>query len=336
MAFAAQTFLVLIASPGDLPEERQVAVDAINMWNAEHSSADHVVLLPVMWETHAVPEMGALGPQEIINRQLVDQCDLLIGMFWTRLGTATGVAESGTVEEIGRVVAAGKPAMLYFSQRAIDPTKIDFSQHQRLMQFAEVTRQSALVQNFVSLEQLRMLLDRHLSAQVRRLKAAAPAPPAGPGPMRPAANSFDVVVRLPPPNTAVTSPVVVSGTLSRSLPPEYELWLFTQGHWSGDDAWWPQTRINEGPNWSASYVARDPKPGDRRTLRIFVVGPDGRALIATWRRINSHFTQQTNQHWVGMSRLTADVIAATWYLREPPSRIGNFPSWSPKPLTIPL
>jgi hypothetical protein len=36
-------------------------------------------------------------------------------MFWTKLGTATGVAASGTVEEIDRFVAAGKPAMLYFS-----------------------------------------------------------------------------------------------------------------------------------------------------------------------------------------------------------------------------
>ena len=37
----------------------------------------------------------------------------------------TGVAASGTVEEIDRFVAAGKPAMLYFSQRKAAKGKVD-------------------------------------------------------------------------------------------------------------------------------------------------------------------------------------------------------------------
>jgi hypothetical protein len=39
----------------------------------------------------------------------------LIGVFWTRVGTPTGIAESGTLEEIERVAAEGKLVMLYFS-----------------------------------------------------------------------------------------------------------------------------------------------------------------------------------------------------------------------------
>ena len=35
-----------------------------------------------------------------------------IGMFWTKLGTRTGVADSGTVEEIDQFVLARKPATL--------------------------------------------------------------------------------------------------------------------------------------------------------------------------------------------------------------------------------
>jgi hypothetical protein len=42
-------------------------------------------------------------------------------MFWTKLGTDTGVADSGTVEEIDQFVSAGKPALLYFSSRPINP-----------------------------------------------------------------------------------------------------------------------------------------------------------------------------------------------------------------------
>ena len=94
MSFSSETYRLLIASPSDLPEERQAATDAINEWNVQHAAAEGVVLLPVKWETHAVPEI-ARRPQEAINRQLVHECDILVGMFWTKLGTATGVAESG-------------------------------------------------------------------------------------------------------------------------------------------------------------------------------------------------------------------------------------------------
>ena len=55
MSFNAQTYRVLIASPSDLTDERQAVTDAINEWNAEHASAEGVVLLPVRWETHARP-----------------------------------------------------------------------------------------------------------------------------------------------------------------------------------------------------------------------------------------------------------------------------------------
>jgi hypothetical protein len=71
-----------------------------------------------------------------INRRLVHQCDLLVGMFWTKIGTRSGVAESGTVEEIDQFVAAGKPALLCFSGRPIDPNKIDLKPHRKLQEGA--------------------------------------------------------------------------------------------------------------------------------------------------------------------------------------------------------
>lgn len=109
MSFNSLTYQVLIASPSDLEEERRIATDVINDWNAQHSAAEAVVLLPIKWETHAMPESD-VRPQESINHQLVKKCDILVGMFWTKLGTNTGIAESGTVEEIAQFVNAGKPS----------------------------------------------------------------------------------------------------------------------------------------------------------------------------------------------------------------------------------
>lgn len=173
MSFTANAIRVLIASPSDLPEERKAAIEAVYEWNAQHASAESVVLLPVAWETHSVPRSG-VRPQAAINEQLVNLADILVGMFWTKLGTSTGVAESGTVEEIDQFVAQGKPALLYFSHRPIDPNKIDLRQHKRLRAFQAATYNSALVGSFTSPEDLKATVGRNLLAQVRQMSLAKP------------------------------------------------------------------------------------------------------------------------------------------------------------------
>lgn len=178
MSFKSETYRVLIASPSDLTEERQVATEAINEWNALHAVAESVILLPVKWETHATPQSG-IRPQEAINRQLVRGSDILVGMFWTKIGTSTGVAESGTVEEIDQFVAVGKPTLLYFSSRPIDPNKIDLKQHRKLRTFKGTTYKKALTGSFTTLDELRQTLLRDLMHQVRELKASRPSRVAG-------------------------------------------------------------------------------------------------------------------------------------------------------------
>ena len=170
MPFSADTYRVFIASPSDVPEERQVATDAVHDWNSQHAVHESVVLLPVKWETHSTPETG-VRPQEAVNDQLVKDSDILVGLFWTKIGTNTGVAESGTVEEINEFVAAKKPAMLYFSSRLIDPNKIDLKQYMRLKKFREATYNTALVGSFSGIDELRLKLLGDLTSIVRKLKA---------------------------------------------------------------------------------------------------------------------------------------------------------------------
>lgn len=118
MPYQATVYRILIASPSDVTSERKAIPDVIGAWNATHSEDYSVVLLPVMWETHSTPEMGD-RPQAILNKQLVASCDLLVGAFWTRIGTHTGVSESGTIEEIEEIRKAGKPVLLYFSSQPV-------------------------------------------------------------------------------------------------------------------------------------------------------------------------------------------------------------------------
>ena len=147
MSFPARVYRILIASPSDVSDEREIAVSTIQNWNDMNSGERQLVLLPLRWETHSSPEYGK-RPQEIINRQVVDRCDLLLGIFWTRIGSPTGTAESGTLEEIERVAAQGKPVMLYFSQLRQNPDNIDLEQLRKLREFKENTFPNALVETY--------------------------------------------------------------------------------------------------------------------------------------------------------------------------------------------
>ncbi|MGZ8910678.1 MAG: DUF4062 domain-containing protein [Methylococcaceae bacterium] len=169
MAYDSRVYRILIASPSDVEEEREIAVRVIQEWNDLYSHSRKVVLLPLRWETHTAPEFGT-RPQEVINRAIVDQCDLLVGIFWTRIGTPTGKAESGTLEEIERVGKAAKPIMLYFSKVPIDPESIDLQQNETLKQFKSKTYPKGLVESYKSIIEFRDKFAKQLELKVRDLQ----------------------------------------------------------------------------------------------------------------------------------------------------------------------
>jgi hypothetical protein len=171
MAYDGRVFRVLIASPSDVDDEREIVVRVIQEWNDLYSYARRVVLLPLRWETHTAPEYG-VRPQEVVNRAIVDSCDLLVGVFWTRIGTPTGNADSGTLEEIERVAKAGKPVMLYFSRVGADPEHLDLAQLARLKTFKEATYPNALTESFKSQIEFRDKLAKQLELKIRELQKA--------------------------------------------------------------------------------------------------------------------------------------------------------------------
>ena len=131
MSYDAKVFNVMIASPGDVASERNIIREMIYEWNSVHSRSRKIVLLPVGWESHSSPEMGKTA-QEIINNQILDKCDLLVGVFWTRIGTSTAKYVSGNVEEIEKHIDAGKPTMLYFSEQPARPPPPPSPQYETL------------------------------------------------------------------------------------------------------------------------------------------------------------------------------------------------------------
>ena len=168
MSYEAKVFNVMIASPGDVASERTIIRDVIYEWNAVHSESRNIVLLPVGWETHSSPEMGDTA-QEIINNQVLERCDLLVGVFWTRIGTPTTEYASGTVEEIEEHIKSGKPAMLYFSSQPVALDTVDHEQYSQLKKFKESCKGRSLYESYDSrssfkdkfYRQLQLKLNQH-------------------------------------------------------------------------------------------------------------------------------------------------------------------------------
>jgi len=165
MPIEAKLYRVLIASPGDVTEERAIVREEVARWNSMHSESMKIILLPVGWETDATPDLRERG-QAVINRQLVDSCDILIGVFWTRIGTPTPEAESGTVEEIERAVAEGKRCIVYFSDKPVSLSSVDPEQYERLKEYRKELRPSGLTRLYLDISEFKEKVFDHITATI--------------------------------------------------------------------------------------------------------------------------------------------------------------------------
>jgi hypothetical protein len=122
MSKDARIFTVLIASPGEMKKHRDAVGRTILDWNIDDAAHYGVVFIPLRWDRDAFSEIVENSdPQDRINKQLGDDADCLISLWWIRLGTKTRRAESGTAEEVRRHVSAGKPCSAYFYKEPAPP-----------------------------------------------------------------------------------------------------------------------------------------------------------------------------------------------------------------------
>jgi hypothetical protein len=167
MSRTARVYEVLIASPGDVSTERQILIECIEDWNSSQSEHVGAVLLPRRWELDVFPEMGARA-QEIINKQVVERADMLLGAFWHRLGTPTGEFQSGTAEEIAQFVSTKRPVSLYFSQAPV-PISHDAKQLAGVLEYKARMRDNGVVFDYPNKDEFRRMVLRHLAAKVNVL-----------------------------------------------------------------------------------------------------------------------------------------------------------------------
>jgi hypothetical protein len=125
------------------------------------------VVVPMNWELHAAAEHG-VRPQASLNTQLVDVADIVIAIFWHRLGSPTGEAESGTVEEIDKAHANGAYVAILRCARDANPRELDPAQLQKLNEFCKRSESNSLMLDYNDAGGLAQRVDAILTQAITR------------------------------------------------------------------------------------------------------------------------------------------------------------------------
>lgn len=173
MARTETIFTIFLASPGDVVEERNRLEDAVFDWNRTWARDQGIRLELLRWESDAFPGIG-LDAQDVINQQIPDDYDLFIGIMWSRFGTPTLRAGSGTLEEFERALARrsggseNPEIFFYFKDAPVPPSKIDGDQLKAVQDFKERLGEHGVLRwDFIEAEQFEKLITLHVTRFVQ-------------------------------------------------------------------------------------------------------------------------------------------------------------------------
>lgn len=198
MPETVERFTVFLASPGDVPTERKAVEAAIEEINRTFGEPEGFVLTLKRWETHTRPARAPTGgsSQDVIDAQIGDY-DIFVGLMWTRFGTPTKKAGSGTEQEYDAARKAGKRrrkhplrVMFYFRSGTAKVRAIDPDQLKAVRAFKAKVFRDHLAREYDTPSEFARLIREHLIHEARgllsRKRTAAPkrqtAPKAGAAP----------------------------------------------------------------------------------------------------------------------------------------------------------
>lgn len=161
-------YKVVLASPGDVPEEREVVEQVISEINnlQKHNGIGFDLY---RWETDAYPAFHPLGPQGVIDQQLkIGDADIFVGIFYLKFGTPTIDSNSGTEHELKQAISAfeakGSPEIkLYFKKAiTINLEEVDILQFNQVKEFKKSVLPKGIISEFETKESLEKQLRNHL------------------------------------------------------------------------------------------------------------------------------------------------------------------------------
>ena len=171
----ADVLRIVVASPSDVQPERDALSGVVDELNRGIAEERGLRLELVRWETDAYPGFHPEGPQGLIDAILrIEDCDILIGIFWKHFGTPVSDAGSGTAHEFQRAYEAWQQhqrphIMMYFNQRAYTPkTPEEAEQWTKVLAFRASFPKEGLWWSYRGKAQFETLVRRHLTQVIRQ------------------------------------------------------------------------------------------------------------------------------------------------------------------------
>jgi hypothetical protein len=168
---------IVVASPGDVQGERDALPELIAEINRNVAADRNQRLELSRWETDTYPGFHTDGPQGGIDPILkIEDCDLLLGIFWRRFGTPTTDAGSGTEHEFKLAYQTWQKKdrpqlMVYFNQKAYTPqSKEETDQWGKVLEFRSNFPKEGLWWPYKGKAEFISLVRNHLTQYVRNLK----------------------------------------------------------------------------------------------------------------------------------------------------------------------
>jgi len=124
---------IFVSSPGDVNDERKIALDVIEQLPYRPTFREKVAFRVIAWDKPGAgtPMRATLTPQDAINKGLPTpaECDIVIVLFWSRMGTpfihTDGIEyQSGTHWELLNAIEAKRPETLIYRRTDDPPFKI--------------------------------------------------------------------------------------------------------------------------------------------------------------------------------------------------------------------
>lgn len=160
---------LLISCPGDVGDAVKIIEEVVDTFNQKYNSILNLGIRTRYWKKSSYPQSGG-KPQELLNKQFVEDCDLAVAIFKTRFGTPTDKYGSGSEEEIEIMLNEGRQVFLYFDDSPVSPSDIDSEQYQKVKDFEEKYRSRGIYYSFKSLDEFRKLFDAHITQHFMALE----------------------------------------------------------------------------------------------------------------------------------------------------------------------
>lgn len=108
---------ILVSCPSDMDAERKIIQQAAERINETVAGFRKVHFDVKFWSKDVLFSYGT--PQQTINKSIVYTSDLIIALFGTKLGTPTEKYDSGTIEEIEKMIEMNKQVFVCFSEKDV-------------------------------------------------------------------------------------------------------------------------------------------------------------------------------------------------------------------------